>query len=216
MINSKFIITITILLAILPAVILLLVYNSLPEQVPMNYSFSGEVNSYGSKNEMWLFPGINIFLAILFYVLPKIDPKRNNYKKFGKFYVGTKLVTLLFFNIIFVLMVGIAIYPDMVKMNLFILVGVGLLFVFIGNYIPQAKQNFFVGIRTPWTLSSENVWIKTHRIGGYCFIISGLIIAICAFLPEVIGITLFIISVVIASFIPIVMSYIYYKKENKE
>ena len=92
--------------------------------------------------------------------------------------------------------------------------GFGLLFIFLGNYITRVEPNWFVGIRTPWTLSSDTVWRKTHRTGGWLMVLGGLVIAACAFLPQGAFLPLFIPAIVVIAVVPIVQSYVLWKREQ--
>jgi uncharacterized membrane protein len=91
-------------------------------------------------------------------------------------------------------------------------IGLGLLFIILGNYMPKVKTNYFIGIRTPWTLANETVWTRTHRFGGKVFFISGIIILVSAFAPSSIRAVLLIASIVCIAVVPMVYSYAVYKK----
>ena len=98
---------------------------------------------------------------------------------------------------------------------------VGVLFVIIGNYLPKCRLNYTMGIRTPWTLSSEENWNKTHRLGGKLWVAAGLLIVVCGFFSlrgEAGGELAFVfmlIAVALASLIPVVYSLWLYQKEKK-
>ena len=90
---------------------------------------------------------------------------------------------------------------------------IGILFLFIGNELPKVKSNFFMGIRTPWALCSEENWRRTHRLGGKCFFTAGIILILAAFLPSqklVFGIMF--VLIMVASLVPTLMSYLWYRK----
>ena len=95
-------------------------------------------------------------------------------------------------------------------------IGVGLLLVFLGNYLTRVEPNWFVGIRTPWTLSSDTVWRKTHRTSGGLLVIWGLLLVAVAFLPRSAFLPLLVAAIVIAVVIPIVQSYILWKREQHD
>jgi uncharacterized membrane protein len=94
--------------------------------------------------------------------------------------------------------------------------GVGLLFVFLGNYLTRVEPNWFVGIRTPWTLSSDTVWRKTHRTGGLLMVLGGVVLAISAFLPRPAFLALFVVTIVVVGVIPMVQSYVLWKREKHD
>lgn len=176
--NSSLQETVIIILTLIPFIYLGLVYNSLPDTLPMHWNAKGEIDRMGSKQELWLIP---ILLTGLMYVIlkyvPKLDPK-GQIKKMGNKFGHLRVAITLFQT---ALAVGIIYMSTTYKDGdtgspSWIFMLIGLLFIVIGNYMPAMKPNYFVGIRTPWTLDNENVWRKTHRVGAILFIISGVII----------------------------------------
>jgi len=95
-------------------------------------------------------------------------------------------------------------------------IGVGLLFAFLGNYLTRIEPNWFIGIRTPWTLSSDAVWRKTHRTGGWLFVIGGIVIAAGAFAPRGAFVPLFVATVIAVAGVPVVQSYVLWKRERRD
>jgi len=95
-------------------------------------------------------------------------------------------------------------------------VGVGLLFVFLGNYLTRVEPNWFIGVRTPWTLSSDTVWRKVHRTAGWLFVIAGIVIAAGAFAPRSAFMPLFVVTIVAAAGIPVAQSYVLWKREQHD
>lgn len=190
----------------------ILMYDKLPETIPIHWNFAGEVDGYGSKFiGLFVPPIIMIVLWFGMMYLPKIDPRKENYKKFDKSYGILQSVLLTFFFIIQVISILVSMGYD-ISINKIIPIVVGVLMIFIGNYMPKAKSNFFYGIKTPWTLSSEVSWKKTHRLGGKLFVISGLISILAHFIfsANIAGIVFFVCTLV-AAIIPIVASYFYAK-----
>ena len=155
---------------------------NLPDTMAVHWGMEG-VNGYASKfNAMLLLLGIMIFTYVLLTITPKIDPKKKNYDKFSKGYmiINYSVVVLLF--LVNMLVIGVGLGYD-IPMNSTPLILVGLLFIVIGNYLPQCKPNYFVGIKTPWTLSNEEVWRKTHRFSGKVFVVLGIIMILSVFVP---------------------------------
>jgi uncharacterized membrane protein len=190
-------------------------YPHVPETMATHWNFRGEVDGYMSK--LWgifFMPLLITGLAVLFLAIPRIDPKKENIAKFRKYYDGF-VILLIFFMLIVHLQIllwntGIRISPNVV-----LPAGVGLLFYYIGVLMENAERNWFIGIRTPWTLSSDRVWRKTNRLGGRLFRIAGIVAVLGAFFPEL---TLFFIigpALFIAGFTA-VYSYLEYQKELKE
>ncbi|OAT87143.1 hypothetical protein A6M21_01910 [Desulfotomaculum copahuensis] len=170
---------ILVLLAMFAAGVLL--YPHLPPQVPTHWNIAGQVNGYSSRaSGAFMPPLIATGVYILMLLLPMIDPRRENYVKFLGVYRIFRLGLVLFFAAIYMITLGSAMgFPVRVDRAMPVLVG--LLFIIIGNYLPRVRHNYFVGIRTPWTLASEEVWRKTHRLGGPLFVIAGLLTVVSVF-----------------------------------
>lgn len=155
-------------------------YPQLPAQVATHFNLQGEPDGWSSRPvASVLAPALGLILAVAFTVLPRIDPRRANYALFGPTYW-----TII--NAVLVLLAGIHIFSlgkalgwnvDMTRVAA---IGLGGLFVLLGNLMTRIRPNWFMGIRTPWTLSSDTVWRKTHRFGGVAFVIAGLCIAASA------------------------------------
>ncbi|MDR4948829.1 SdpI family protein [Neobacillus cucumis] len=160
-------------------------YPYLPEQIAIHWNYKGEPDRFVEKSYgAFLFPGIMVVLYIFRIILPKIDPNKNNYQRFEGTYYWIMNGLLLFFFLFQVMKItgdlGI-INPKYVIPEL-----IGLLFIFIGNLSPKFKPNYFIGIRTPWTLANEDVWKKTHRFGGKVFVILGILLLFVPVIPAVI------------------------------
>ncbi len=211
--NMKKTTLISLIIAALPPIAFAILYNSLPNQVPMHYNLQGEIDGYGSKMELLIMALIPLVCIPLFNIIPKIDPKGKNYEKFKGFYGGFILIFTIFMSLMFGVLVTNALIPNAIDITLFICITIGILFMFIGNYMPRAKQNYSFGVKTPWTLSSEKVWNKTHRIAGFCFFFSGLIFIIIPFTSSWVTIVLFVKAIAIVAIIPTLMSYVFYKQD---
>jgi uncharacterized membrane protein len=183
----------------------------LPDIVPTHWNATGVADGFSSKNvAVILTPSIALGLLILFAFLPKIDPKKEKYELFAKSWEILQVVMVLFFAYIHGVSLYAALNPD-ISMNSWVLSGMGVLFIILGNYMGKIKQNFFIGIKTPWTLSNEEVWNKTHRLGGWCFVIAGFMFLLEA-LFHVASTPIFIAAISISAILPILYSYILYKK----
>jgi uncharacterized membrane protein len=189
-------------------------YPQVPDKMASHWNAQGQVDGYMSKFwGLFLIPIVSIGLFLLFLLIPKIDPLKENIEKFRKYFDGFIMIVFLFLLYIYILTIlwniglrfdmGQAIAPSM-----------GLLFYFVGVLVEKSKRNWFIGIRTPWTLSSEKVWDKTHRIGGKLFKVAGVIAFIGALIKEY-SIILFIVPIVLVSVYTIVYSYLEYQKEAK-
>lgn len=190
-------------------------YPHVPETMATHWNSRGEVDGYMSK--LWglfFMPVVITGLAVLFLAIPRIDPKKENIAKFRKYYDGF-VILLIFFMLAVHLQVllwntGIRISPNAV-----LPVGIGLLFYYIGVLMENAERNWFIGIRTPWTLSSDRVWRKTNRLGGTLFRIAGIAAMLGAFFPDIAFFFILGPALFIAGFTA-VYSYLEYQKEVKE
>lgn len=190
-------------------------YAHFPDQVPLHWNFAGEVDSYGSRIQgAFLMPAMMIGMYLLFLFIPLIDPKKERYAQFRKIYHVFKGV-LLFFMLLIYYALGLSGLGYNIEIGTWIPVFVGLLFIILGNYMGKIKPNWFMGIRTPWTLSSEEVWNKTHRFGGKAFIIGGVLMVFMSLIPVAYKIPIFIIVIVIVGFLPIIYSYILFIGEKR-
>ena len=202
------------LFAILAAAFSLWAWPQLPAVVTTHWGFDGQPNGFSPR---WvaavLLPLFLLILPLIFRVLPKIDPRGENYAKFsGAYWLIANSVVLFLLGIHVVVLLNAMGTP--VDINLVIGLGVGLLFMVIGNFMGKVQPNWFMGVRTPWTLASEQVWRKTHRTAGWLFVLAGLVIAVTAFIPSVPTVAVMAVAVTVAAIIPVVQSYVLWRKEQ--
>lgn len=182
----------------------------LPEQVPSHWNIHGEVDGYMSKPwGVYLMPMISLFSSILLMLLPKIAPKGFKLDQAKKVYEIIVLVMALFYLGIMVLSFEAGLNRA-IDMNQWVLVGMGALFIIIGNYLSKVPRNFFLGIRTPWTLASDKVWYKTHRMGSWVFVIAGVFAVVGGLLKW--PFSWMIIAVIAAALLPVIYSLVIYKQ----
>ncbi|MGC3791408.1 SdpI family protein [Priestia aryabhattai] len=185
----------------------------LPATMPIHWGANGEADGFATKiNAMILTVGIMVLIYFVIAFVPRIDPRKENYKYFSKTYnILLNAVLLLFFFVnMSTILQGLG-YN--VPMSYIAPIMAGLVFIIIGNYLQRVRSNYFMGIRTPWTLSNENVWKKTHRLSGKIFFIGGLLVLISAFLPDGYKSVIMWGSIVLCVAIPYLYSYLAYKKE---
>jgi uncharacterized membrane protein len=212
----------TIKTEILPIIIVILAvissfyfYANFPEQVPIHWNAAGEVDGYGSRAVgAFLFPGIIIGMYLMFLLIPYIDPKKKRYDQFRKVYHVFKTVLVLFMAAMYFIASFNALGYN-IQIELWMPIMVGILFILLGNYMSKIKPNWFMGIRTPWTLSSEEVWNKTHRVGGKVFMLGGAMIAFTAFVPTAFRMIIFFTAIGLIVIGTVVYSYIAYRQEEK-
>jgi uncharacterized membrane protein len=191
-------------------------YQKLPARVIRHWNFDGKADGWSSREFFILFfPGLSISLYVLFNIFPRFDPKSERYGAFSSAFLIMRDAVLLILLVTFAISIFINLGYKIDVGNT-LTAAVSILIIVIGNYLGKVKPNWFIGIRTPCTLSSENVWNKTHRIGSRLFVIVGVCALIAVLLKPVIAIIIFIGGVGCSSFYVFVYSYILYKNEKKE
>lgn len=190
-------------------------YHQLPAQVPTHWNIAGEVDGYTTPSgHTWLFLGLIIGLYLLFLAIPYLEPRKDHLKKSLGFLYLLKNYMLLFFTSMFAYISYASTINTTFDITTYISIAIGILFILIGNYLTQVKSNFLMGIRTPWTLSSDDNWTKTHRLGAITFILAGLLFIISAFFQGELSFIVPIISVILAAIVPVAYSYWLYTQER--
>ncbi len=192
------------------------VWQSIPDgaQLPMHWNIEGHADRFGSKHEALLFlPALAVALTLIFWLLPFIDPRRRNLESSSKLWIaaGIGVVALLAYVHMFMVASAMGRGVDMVD---YLIPAMSILFIVIGNYLPKTRSNWFAGVRTPWTMSSEYSWGKTHRLASRLFMGSG-VASVLAWLAVGAKIAIFVlvISLVATSVISIVASYFFWKND---
>lgn len=200
-----------LLFSVFPAAFIAYVWNTLPAKVPLQWGIDGTVNRYGSKMELLIIGLIPLALYVLVLFIPKIDPKKR-VDAMGNKYYSIRLITTLFITVLFTYIIY-SIKEETLGNPNFLFIILGVFFVLLGNYFKTIKPNYFVGIRTPWTLENEAVWKSTHKLGGKLWVIGGLLIIFSSFIfNEQTALTVFFIITAIITLIPVVHSYLQFKK----
>ena len=201
------------LVLILTAVMTLAVYPVMPDVVASHWNAAGDLN--GTLPKFWgliLIPILMCFFCALLVVLPRIDPLRDNYRKFQDYYDGFILVFAAFFFFIQLEIIlwglGIRVSP-----NLTMPVMIGILFIYVGFLLEHAEPNWFVGIRTPWTLSSGSVWKKTHQKGALLFKLAG-VVSMIGILAGVYAWLFILLPAIAVAISTVVYSYVEFRKET--
>lgn len=190
-------------------------YPQMPNMMASHWGFEGEVNGYMSKFwGLFLMPIMSLALFILFLLIPQIDPLKENVAKFRKYFDGFILVfeVFLFYLYLITIFWNLGARFDMTAA---LMPAMAILFYYMGIMIGKAERNFFIGIRTPWTLSSDSVWKKTHQLGGKLFKAAAVFTALGFFFPTY-AIWLMIVPIVGVSIYLTVYSYVEFKKEEKK
>lgn len=185
--TSKRMLLWSLLAVMLMSILTVWVWNRLPADaaIPVHWNWRGEIDRYGGKWEgLALMPLLTLGMSLLLYFLPYFDPRGQNVVRSARAYHAIWLILLLFFlgfhTIVVLNLLGYG-----VSITSVLLPGLGLLFMGLGNYMGKLRRNYFMGIRTPWTLDSDLVWNKTHRLGGKLMFIAGALTVLAAlFLPH--------------------------------
>ncbi len=177
----------TLMATILMAIMVIWTVNALPDtgEIPVHWNYKGEADRFepvgNAKRILWLLPGISVFTSLILALGIKIDPRNKNIQRSGRAYLaiwfGTLVLMIFVTALVCYSMVKGANSPDATLdvMPELIVGGLSVLLLIMGNYLPKSRSNWFFGIRTPWTLSSDEAWEKTHRIAGRLFIGLGLL-----------------------------------------
>ena len=187
------------------------IYNKLPEQIPIHWNIKGEIDNYGGRGFIIFTALLPVIMLIFMKVLPKIDPRRENYKKHEKAYSFIVYSIALLMIAIHWFSITAAMGREVEIARLMPLV-MGIVFIVIGNFMTQLRHNYFVGIRTPWTLANETVWKKTHRVGGALFVISGILTIIASFINSSVAFYTLMGTILGSTLAVLVYSYLVFAK----
>lgn len=188
------------------------IYSRLPEMAASHWNAAGQVDGYMPR--FWaafLMPLVSIGLLLLFLAIPAIDPLKANIAKFRSYYNAFIALIIVFMLFIHAITLAWNLGYDQFNIGNAIIPAVGLILIFAGVIMMKAKRNFFIGIRTPWTLSDDTVWEETHKLGGKLFIAAGIITMLSVFLGER-GIWIMLPAALLAGLVPVVYSYIIWRR----
>lgn len=198
----------------IPLLVGLILYPQLPEKIPTHWNIHGHIDGWSDKSfAVWFFPLLNFAIYLLMIFSPFIDPKKNNYIRFQPAYKFIRFTIHCFFSLIHLISL---LYSMGVHLQIGIIVKilVSCLFILLGNNMGKVKHNFFVGIKTPWTLASEEVWSKTHRFAAPLWVIIGTIGIFLSFIQATWANFLLFASYIFMCAIPIIYSYFIFRRIN--
>ncbi len=214
--NTRTTIIIAVILIAVATLVGVSLWNRLPDPMASHWDANDQVNGYISKFwGVFLMPLLTTGLVLLFLAIPNIDPLKANIAQFREAY-----------NLFIVLFVGFMVYIYFLtllwnlgytgfNMSNAMLPALGILYFFVGYMLRKAKRNFFIGIRTPWTLSSDRVWDETHRVGSVLFMIAGVLAFLGAFAGGTAGIWFVMVPILLSVLVTLVYSYLLYQREIK-
>lgn len=185
-------------------------YPSLPEQIPTHWNSQGKVDSYTAKPwGAYLLPSIAVAVLVLMKLIPVISPKGFRTDEFLGVLSLFQFVLVAFIVLLTVITLLFASGID-IDVSRFITASIGALFLILGNYLGKVRKNFFIGIRTPWTLASDEVWARTHRLGAWLFTASGILMIVGTFVGIDFGVT--VLAAVLAGLVPVLYSFFLYRR----
>lgn len=190
----------------------ILVYPHLPDKVPGHWNIQGQVDAYYSRSFGAFFaPFLTIAIYLLMLLIPLLDPRRDNYQRFSGAYTFLRWSLVVFFMLVYAATILVAMGYQ-VDVALMVKALVAILFIVIGNFMGQFRHNYFVGIKTPWTLANEEVWQRTHRMGGRIWVLGGFVCLAMAPLQANWSAYVFFAVLFLMTCIPVVHSYLVYTK----
>ena len=206
--NDKRTLILTTLICLLPMAVGAMVYDKLPEMMATHWGFDGQPDGWSSRAfTVFGLPAIIAGLNVLLYFGLNADPKRANMN-------GTlRTISLWTPAVVAVLAGGLTLAAGLgfdFRIERIMPVFVGLVFILVGNYLPKTKQSYTLGIRIPWTLNSEENWNRTHRLAGFLWVLGGIAFIVFSFIGW--SLPVFFALILIMTLIPIVYSFVLYKK----
>lgn len=186
----------------------------LPEQVPTHWNIYGQIDDYGSKYIYLIFGFLGIFGYFLIGGLRKIDPYSDKIEKNLAAYGAIRDIVSVLFSTMTLISIASVLIKE-INISQIMMVVMGIFMVVIGNMMPRIPHNYFAGIKTPWSLNDEGNWKKTHRFGGFCFVISGIMIVIAGILKAKWLIAVAFSSLLLCLVFVCIYSWYIYNKQRK-
>ena len=205
--RNYFLIAAAVIVATLIATVV--IYPRLPGQIPMHWNFRGDIDHYGSRESIFLLPGVMAAAVLLFAVLPWLSPRRFQVDTFRSTYLYIMVLVVGLIAYLHVLMLWAALSKPL-NMSRSLLGALFLFLILLGNVLGRVRRNFYVGVRTPWTLASEKVWYSTHRFAAKAFVIAGFLglLSVIVGAPPAVGFSILIAAAVLS----VIYSLMYYKR----
>lgn len=206
-----------ILLIAVMAVLAAVSYFYLPEQIPIHWNAAGEIDNFAGRLFIFLPPVLGAGTVLLLKFTRRIDPRSDNYSRFQKSYDLFGVLLCGLFLVLEAVTIYSSFYPEVKLVDKVVPFSIGLMFLVIGNMMPKFRPNYFVGIKTPWTLANEEVWTKTHRMAGRLWFAGGLVIAAVSFIGTgTMRAIVFGVVTAVLVIIPLLYSYLAFRKFKKE
>jgi len=195
-------------------VLSLVIYLRAPARMPTHWNARGEIDAWGSPATTFILPFVATMVLVSLPVLPRLDPRRANWAKFqGEVRVIIN-VLVMFLAWMELSTFGSYVFGWKIDEGRGTLAAMGVLLMVIGNYLPRIRSNWWMGIRTPWTLTSDHVWRETHRLGGRTFVGAGMVSVLAGVaLPMEPGVWVAMAAVGLGALAPVIYSYVVWRRE---
>ena len=204
-----------VIIVLIPFAYLFFIWHSLPDEVPIHWNMHGKTDRYGSKKELLIIPFLLPFLIyVLLLIIPVINPK-GKLNNMGNKLQNLKLLITTFMSVLALYILYSAKQQTLENPN-YLITAIGILFIILGNYFKTIKPNYFIGVRTPWTLENEVTWKETHKLAGKLWFLGGLLIVIFSLLFNtktsfILSLTITLILIIV----PLFYSYLLYRRNIK-
>ena len=202
------------ILIVIPFIYLIMVWKNLPAQVPTHFDLAGNPNDWSDKTSLpYMIGAMGIGSYLLMLFIPYFDPKKK-IEQMGEKYYSLRLIMTIFMSAISFYLLYVSNKGE-INPNLLIAL-IGAFYVVLGNYLQSVKPNYFIGIRTPWTLENENNWNETHKVAGKVWLICGSLQVIAGILLSAIpSFIIFFANIIVMVLVPTIFSYRMFKNGNK-
>lgn len=212
--ENKWKLILTSLLILLPTLAGLILWDKLPDRIPIHFGADGKADGWSSRPfAVFGLPLIIFAFHWLCVIGTSFDPKKQNInrKLFSIVLWICPVISLVLVSVCYAYVMG---WEINVAILIFLLCG--LLFIILGNYLPKCRQSYTMGIKLPWTLADEANWNATHRLGGWLWVAGGLLLLVSAPLTSIpiVAVCVFIGDVFLMMLIPTVYSFLYFKKHS--
>ncbi len=201
--------------ALVAALASAVLWRHLPPEVVTHWNLRGEPDGWSSRTFAALFgPLVILAVTLLFQVVPRIDPRRANYAKFIDVYWFVANGVILFITVLHLILLSAGIGAPVGAPRL--LAGLlAVLMIVLGNLLGRIRPNWFIGVRTPWTLESAEVWRKTHRAAAWLFVLAGVATGLAVLIPSANPLRVSVVAVIVAAVASAGLSLVLWLKENR-
>lgn len=207
------------ILFLIPCIFTMIYFPSIPNQINIGWDAQGGIfEGLVEKWVLWIIPLLSLITSLILIVIPFIEPDQKHLIKSLKSYYSISAMWIFFFAVIQFLLIATVINNISFPFKIVLTISLGFLICIIGNYLPKIKTNHMFGIHTPWTMTSDKVWIKTHRFAGYLHLFMGIAIMLCSLINnKVILLVIIVLIIGVLLIVPIIFSFFYYQHiKNKK